>query len=163
MALIFPGSRCAICNEELSQLYLATSGCAFPPEHRLFKFCDAPLHLSCLEEWDDREEFAGAYHDLELDSWRRGRGTLLHLDDKWFVGVGPSAPPSTPRFAQVRLRDWPLRLYTQFDDWDVFLADGYSARLGGQTLSRADAVMRDVRNLLPNQAELVATWRRTVS
>jgi len=43
MALIFPGSRCAICDTDLSRAYTAPSGVAFPPGHELWRFCDAPF------------------------------------------------------------------------------------------------------------------------
>lgn len=159
MALISANSRCAICGEPLSRPYTATSGCAFRPDHRLFAFCDAPLHLSCLEIWPDREELARAYHDQALDAWREGYGTLVHIGENWVLGCGPSTLPKLPYFAQVCLRDWPIRLYTRFDEWDTFVSEGYRTSLSGDALSRADVVMTDVRAMLPDQQTLQAAWK----
>jgi hypothetical protein len=161
MALITSDSCCAICGEDLSRPHLAASGCAFSPDHRLFRFCDAPLHISCLERWDDRAEFARADHDQARDSWST-HGTLLHVADEWFVGTGPAVPPSIPYLALVWLRDWPLRLYTRFVTWDAFLAGNYAEDLTGAALLRADAIMSELRDLLPDQASLVAAWRGLV-
>lgn len=159
MALISVDSRCAICGGPLSHPYTGTSGCAFWPEHRLFAFCDAPLHFSCLEVWPDREEFALAYHELALDRWRKGYGTLIHVAETWFLGCGPSTPPESPYFAQVCLRDWPNRLYTRFENWDTFVRESYRADLVGEALSRADAVMTEVRIMLPDQHALQEAWK----
>ncbi len=64
MAIIDNDSRCVICIEKLERPYLATSGVAFPAEHRLNKYCDAPLHQDCVENWDDRIEFSEGYYNL---------------------------------------------------------------------------------------------------
>jgi hypothetical protein len=159
MALISANSRCAICDESLSRPYTATSGCAFGPGHRLFVFCDAPLHLSCLEVWPDREEFSLAYHTQALDACRAGYGTLIHVGESWFLGCGPSTPPERPYFARVVLRDWPIWLYTRFEAWDTFVMEGYRAGLVGAALARADAVMTEVRITLPDQRSLQEAWK----
>jgi hypothetical protein len=158
MAIIGEHSRCAICGAPLTRLFTATSGCAFPPDHRLFRFCDAPLHLSCLEAWADREEFARAYYDQALGSWRRKYGTLLHETRDWSLGCGPATPPAFPYYAEVRLSDWPIRLYSRLGEWDAFVAAGYRAYLEGAALSRADAVMGEVRALVPDQQALRDAW-----
>ncbi len=159
MALISDNSRCAICDESLSRPYTATSGCAFSPGHRLFAFCDAPLHFSCLEGWSDREEFSLAYHKQALDACREGYGTLIHVGESWFLGCGPSTPPQLPYFAQVVLCDWPIRLYTRLEEWDIFVREGYRESLVGEALARADAVMAEVRILLSDQQALEAAWK----
>jgi predicted 2-oxoglutarate/Fe(II)-dependent dioxygenase YbiX len=89
VALIHENSRCAICGGPLSEPFTVTSGCALWPDHRLFRFCDAPLHLSCLNTWPDREEFSRAYYDAALEGCRDGFGTLIHVAESRFLGCGP--------------------------------------------------------------------------
>ncbi len=63
MALIFPGSRCALCRRTLvpGESFFATSGVAFPPSDPLFPACDAPIHWDCYAEWPERRRFARGY------------------------------------------------------------------------------------------------------
>ena len=92
MALIRSDSCCAICNKALDRPFTATSGLAFGPDHFLWHYCDAPLHLDCLETWPHREEFSRAYFDRNLRNQRTGTGTLLEVGDSWFFCVWPFGP-----------------------------------------------------------------------
>ncbi|MGE6760607.1 hypothetical protein ACQKGO_21490 [Corallococcus interemptor] len=51
MAMIIKGfTSCAICGStDLSKPYTATSGVFFDEGDELWRYCDAPLHLECLE------------------------------------------------------------------------------------------------------------------
>jgi hypothetical protein len=166
MALTHKGSRCAICGDPLSSPYTATSGCAFGAGHLLFRYCDAPLHLACLEGWPHREPFSRAYFDDSLASYRSGRGILLHDAGSWFLACGPvvglDSPsvkimrrtPGKPVYAEVRLADWPFRLYSPWGDWDAYALDGFSEGLAGAALAVAQRVMSEVRAIAPTQAAL---------
>ena len=69
MAEIYEGVTCAICRHKIDfrARVFATSGIVFAPEHRLFKFADAPMHWNCYERWPDRAEFASAYFQAEIE------------------------------------------------------------------------------------------------
>jgi hypothetical protein len=66
--------------------------------------------------------------------------------------------PNVPYFVQVRLADWPIRLYTRFLEWDTFVDGGYAKELDGAALARAELAMADVRSVFPNQAALSHAW-----
>jgi hypothetical protein len=114
-------TNCAICGEAISEFTpnLMTSGVAFPPEHPLYPFCDAGLHQNCLLTWPHRREFAAGYfggsgHSLERTSdWNLICGPLLY---------GPGGRPGWPYYAEIRLADWPIRLYSRFESWGEMLA-----------------------------------------
>lgn len=91
MALVFEGSRCAICQQLLGDRpYTATSGVAFEADHPLYPYCDAPLHWDCYTSWSSRLEFARAYFEQAVHGetinpyWAR-----VYEDDDVFVSVNP--------------------------------------------------------------------------
>ena len=115
-------TNCAICGGEVTEdnPCVATSGVAFAPPHPLYKFCDAGLHQRCLVDWDHRREFSLGYFD--------GSGTILRSEDEWNLicgpmGYGPHGKPGWPYYAEIRLADWPIRLYSNFEDWGAFVAN----------------------------------------
>src|SRR3954463_12402768 len=129
--MIGEDSRCAICHDRLDRPYTATSGTAFPSKHRLFRYCDAPLHLDCLATWPDREEFSERYFVRRLaDYWRGRRETLLKATERCFLVCEPSHGAS-PFFASVDLRDWPFRLYSEWPNWTEYIDDGFRHDLIG--------------------------------
>lgn len=137
MALIAPGiSRCAICgSNDLTQPYVTTSGVIFPRGHHLWPFCDAPLHIMCVEKWAHRVEFSRGY----FEAWRRReRDRLVVERPDWFMSEGPS-------YMQLILGDWPLRLYASRDDWPVMLAGGFCDGLIGEMREVAERVLEEVR------------------
>lgn len=178
MALIHAGSECAICGKPLDRPYTATSGCAFAPDAPLFRYCDAPLHLDCLAEWPARQEFARAYYEGSLGAYRQGPGNLLHLTESWFLACGPIVEEGSvsaklllsqagePVFAEVRLKDWPFRLYSGWREWDHYVLDGFGLGLEGAGLAAAETVMAEVRAVASSQtalAELLLTTQRRSS
>ena len=156
MALIGPWSTCAICGGGLDRPYTATSGVAFPPDHPLWPYCDAPLHWGCLTTWADREEFSRGYFVGSLCAYWSGCGTLLRAAPDWFLACGPAEPGEPPYFAEVRLAAWPLRLYSEWKDWSEYVDDGFRASLSGPALDAADAVMAQVRREVPSLEALEA-------
>lgn len=168
MALITQGSRCAICHELLrgrgldpDRPFTATSGCAFASTHRLFRFCDAPLHLDCLAAWPDRVEFSLAYFHGSLEGYRSGSGSLLYASTSWFLACGPIVEQAStiqarmawhvgePVFAEVRLAEWPFRLYSKWRQWDAALSGGFRQDLTGPALDAANQVISEVRLVAP--------------
>src|SRR5262245_5549680 len=132
MAILHEGSTCAICGRRLERPYTATSGCAFAQDHELFEYCDAPSHLDCLAAWPHRREFSQAYYDQSLAGYRSGAGSLLHASERWFLACGPvveegriaellKATPGEPTFIEVRLAQWPFRLYSRWTDWNHYV------------------------------------------
>ena len=166
MALIFPTSTCALCDELLDRPYMATSGVAFPPPSPLYRYCDAPLHFDCLERWPDRKAFSAGYFDAAVSHFRDHANLLVERPD-WVLGAGPTRhnqPPAgtrqrsireLPYYAEVRLPDWPFRLYTHWDAWDAFLVGSYREGLAGQSLQVSEHVMEEVRQIAPNQQALL--------
>ena len=165
MALIFPGSTCALCGELLDRPYIATSGVAFPLVSPLYRYCDAPLHFDCLERWPDREAFSAGYFESALARFRDHANLLVKRAD-WILGAGPTRhnqlpggmtrplDNDLPYYAEVRLPDWPFRLYTQWLDWEAFLAGGYREGLAGQALQVSEQVMGEVKQIVPNRQRL---------
>ena len=149
MALVGAWTRCAICHGLLDRPYTATSGVAFPPNHALFQYCDAPLHLDCLETWPDRREFSRGYflNALATD-WRGGHGTVLRARERWFLASGPHSA-GTPSYIRLVLRDWPFKLYSGWADWDAFIEGLYRGDLGGKARLAVDEVMAEVRLAAP--------------
>jgi hypothetical protein len=55
-------------------------------------------------------------------------------------------------------RDWPISLYTRFEEWEAFVRENYRADLTGAALSRAEAVMTEMCIMLPTQQALQEAW-----
>ena len=115
-------SECAICGGEITRdtPCVATSGVAFEPPHPLYEFCDAGLHQHCLVSWKWRREFATGYV--------KGSGDILRREEEWNLitgplSCGPRAKPGWPYYAEIRLVDWPIRLYSRFEDWGSFVSN----------------------------------------
>lgn len=166
MAIIFPDSTCALCGELLDRPHTATSGVAFPESNPLYRYCDAPLHFDCLERWPERAIFSAGYFELAVAHFRNNAHLLIEQGD-WVLGAGPTQrnqPPEgitrrltndLPHYAEIRLRDWPFRLYTHWGDWDAFLAGDYRAGLAGEALQVAERVIAEVKQTAPNQQALL--------
>ena len=155
MALIFADSTCAICGERLDRPFTATSGCAFPEGHPLWRYCDAPLHLDCLERWPHRERFSRRYFDLAVGEHGAGYGHILAGGESWVLVCGPHTKNKTPYFAAVRLPDWPLRLYSRWERWPDFINGGYKEGLGGAALAAAERAMAEVSAVAPDVPALL--------
>ena len=165
MALIFPGSTCALCREPLDRPYTATSGVVFPAGSHLYRYCDAPLHFDCLERWPDREAFSAGYFDRALTHFR-DRANLLVERANWILGCGPTRrnqlpdgmaqrlDNDLPYYAEVCLSDWPFRLYTYWSDWERFLAGGFREGLAGEALQVSERVVGEARRFAPNEEAL---------
>ena len=154
MALIFADSTCAICGERLDRPYTATSGCAFSEEHPLWRYCDAPLHLDCLARWPSRVEFSRGYFDQTIEMRRAGYGHILARGQSWALVCGPRVINRLPYFAEVRLADWPFRLYSRWGQWADFVSGGYARGLEGVALAAAERVMDEVREVAPDDPAL---------
>jgi hypothetical protein len=150
MALIEPNSTCAICAQVLNRPYTATSGVAFASDHRLWRYCDAPLHLHCLADWVDRAEFSREYFLGSLHGYWSGHGTLLSVSPDWFLACGPSARGVDPYFVEARLAAWPFRLYSESQNWNAYVAAGFRERLAGPALDAAENIMAQVREQVPS-------------
>lgn len=121
---------CAICGCKISEdtPYIATSGVAFAPPHPLYKFCDTGLHQKCLLNWPHRRAFSSGYV--------LGAGHLLRIEKEWTLicgplMYGPYGKPGWPYYAEIRFYDWPIRLYTRFEEWEDYM---------NQRLWRADYI-----------------------
>jgi hypothetical protein len=169
MAIILKGiTPCAICQGALDRAYLATSGVAFPESHPLYRFCDAPLHLDCLEEWPHRLQFSQGYFALFKQACQRGYATQLAIasDRSWSLGCGPCRRTCTlkdfdrnrlndwPYYVQVVLQDWPIRLYSYWNEWEAFVAGEYSKGWEGGALLAAHQRMAVVRTIAPDLPSL---------
>jgi hypothetical protein len=150
VALITPTSVCAICGSKLDRAYTATSGVAFPRGHRLWVYCDAPLHLNCLENWPDRIAFSLGYFQNTLDFCGFGITHLLARGDNWILICGPCVIEGNPYYAAIHLKDWPFRLYSHWNEWDEFITGGFQEGLEGKALTAAQNVINEVKKVAPN-------------
>ena len=119
------------------------------------------------EQWPDREEFSAGYFDEALKHFR-SRANLLVERPAWISGSGPTKHNQTPRdipqrfnnelpyYAEVRLPDWPLRLYSHWQDWESFLAGDYREGLAGEAMQVSENIMAQVGQIVSNGQALLA-------
>ncbi len=155
---------CLICGKELSEgdATVSTSGCAFPQSHKLWRYCDAPLHLACMETWSDRETFSHAYYVQRHQQFLDESWFILAEEKDWFVGHIPAglyhSEPGFEDLVEIRIRDWPFVLYGHAEEWTQFFIDGwqkYQPALSGKALHRAREVMSQVMLVLPDTETIV--------
>ena len=154
---------CPICHGDFKdgRSHTATSGVAFPPPHPLYEYCDAGLHLECMETWPHRVEFSRGYF-LEKRGMFEAMGTLLGEGSGWILGCGPAPIGREPYYAEIDLEDWPFRLYCNWHDWEAFLAGGYGDGLTGIALEAAHSVVSQVRNVAPDLSSLASVRRESL-
>lgn len=111
MAIVALGtSRCVICGStDLERPYLATSGCPFPREHGLWRYCDGPMHFDCIENWEHRREFSRAYFTRARDRGLQ-RNEVAAEGPDWVLMVNA-------HWHELTLAEWPLRLVTRPAEW----------------------------------------------
>jgi hypothetical protein len=107
-----------------------------------------------LEGWPHREEFSRGYFDVTIESRKQGYGHLLSQTESWVLVCGPRWNTGLPYFAEVRLTDWPFRLYSKWEDWGAYVGGGYREGLEGAALVAADRVMTEVRQIAPDGSAL---------
>jgi len=170
MIFIDEVSSCAICNEPLDRPFLATSGCAFPSGHVLHPFCDAPLHIDCLQDWPSREEFCGAYHEQRLRQYQEERWPILCRGDAWMCGCalpyrGTVFENSPEIYIEIRIADWPIDFICELNDWAEFLSGrwrGDSEHLHSYALARAEVVIGEVGSACPQPAQIIDIYRHAM-
>ena len=161
MAIIIQGlTKCPICNGDLDRPYTATSGCAFPPDHHLFSYCDAALHYSFLEAWKFRQEFSKEYFDQACQAARQRPAGLLLDREEWALLCGPAVPGKKPYYVQVRFRDWPMSLHSKWEQWESLLSGGETRTMEGSAVLEAECVIETLRDELPSQELLDALYER---
>lgn len=155
MAIIIQGfTKCPICNCDLDRPYTATSGCAFPEGHYLFKFCDAPLHYTCVEKWEHRQEFSRGYFDEACLFAQQRPAGLLIKEEEWALICGPAVKGKKPYYVQIRNRDWPITLHYKWEEWNSLLSGGYTAQMEGDAVHAANEVVSILRERFPSQIDL---------
>jgi hypothetical protein len=158
MAFITDTTTCPLCNEQLDRPSLATSGCAFPQGHRLWQFCDAPMHIDCLQDWPDRVEFCSAYYRQRLDQYTRERWPILATGDGWFLGMALPYPGTVyadldEDIVEIRVEDWPISFQADAHEWSEFMAGEWQSsaeHLHSYALARAQVVIAQVRHAVPD-------------
>ena len=172
MALVHPDSCCALCSGKLDRPFAGTSGVAFPFSHELNKFCDAPLHLDCLEKWGKRIEFFQAYYDQRRKQYSENNWLILAGGFGWFLGFIPPSPayPGVPSedydLVELRLEAWPYVFFPHAKDWDRFLDGVWERDLAGAgplARSSVESVIRELRRVLPDARSLIATVEHSLS
>ena len=116
MAIIFAGSRCALCRRTLvpGESFFATSGVMFPPSDPLFPACDAPIHWDCYAAWPERPRFARGYF----------RGRSFASNPYWVVvlsddDVGAAIGDEVIR---IHLAEIGGGEHVALGDWDAWIA-----------------------------------------
>ena len=157
-------NTCLICGKEFSEgdATVSTSGCAFPQSHKLWRYCDAPLHLACMEMWSDCKTFSNAYYVQRRQQFLDESWFILAEEKDWFVGFIPpglyQTKPGYEDLVEIRIRDWPFILYGHADEWTQFFSGGwqkYQPALSGKALYRAREVMSQVRRVIPDTQAIV--------
>jgi hypothetical protein len=92
----------------------------FPKGHPLFRFCDAPLHWDCYEDWPERLRFARQSVDSHVDH--------LYDDEEWGFAVRTELVNLTVRKKEPGLVNlWLLETGTCVEvllsDWSSWLSD----------------------------------------
>lgn len=148
-------NNCCLCGRGFGDRRPKTGtwGVAFPLPHPLYRYCDGGMHLDCLEKWPHRLEFSRGYFAGRRADYS-GMGTLLAEGNGWILGCGPSLPNGDPYYAEVDLSDWPCRLYTQWANWDHFVAGEFGSKLAGAALKAATRVMQEVALIAPDSQAL---------
>ena len=168
---LLSSSECVICGKELKtgEPYLDTSGCVFTPEHRLWKYCDAPMHIRCLETWPDRVEFSEAYYNQRREQYDHENWLVLAEKSNWFVGFIPPGPymqvEGSEDLVEVRIKDWPFVLWGHAERWTEFFKSGwreYHPALTGQAVEKARAVLKEAEEVLPDTETIVDLINRSM-
>jgi len=148
-------TKCPLCNGDFNdaQPFTGTSGVVFIPPHPLYEYCDAGLHLECLEIWDKRIEFSEGYFKAHKETFLE-IGVLIHESEDWIIGCGPASIDETPYYAEVNMREWPCRLYTRWDMWNDFIKSGYKKGLDGEALEAATHTIEQVKKIAPDKRAL---------
>jgi hypothetical protein len=156
MALIFSGSRCAICEEPLGdRAYLATSGVFFEEDDPLCSFCDAPLHWDCYKDWPERHRFARQYVESHVES--------LVDNPYWGVAlltdvVALTVRKKEPGRAEVWLLETGTNVEVALADWSAWLSD---LTVGEQGLDRLEVMnvwkaLPELRRRFPTAQSLLS-------
>jgi hypothetical protein len=137
MALIFSGSRCAICEKPLrdgDRGYLATSGVFFEEDDPLWRFCDAGLHWDCYENWPERPRFARRYVESHVESLAENPywGLALLTDD-----VALTVRRKEPGLVQLWLIETGTEIEVPLAEWSEWL---WGLTLGEQEHDRLEVV-----------------------
>ncbi len=144
--------------------FLATSGSAFPPEHRLWRFGDAPIHIDCLQDWPDRHEFCSAYYRQRLEQYSREGWPILAFGDGWFLGMALPYPGTVyaaldEDIVEVHVEDWPITFMADARPWTEFISGRWhdsATHLHSYALARAQVVIGEVRRAAPDTKALYA-------
>lgn len=150
MAEVYEGVICPLCREkmDIQKNLFATSGVFFPPEHRLFKFCDAAMHWDCYERWPDRAEFASAYFQAEIDAQQNNEywATVL-LSEDVFVSVGLVADEVAVFLAETGSE---IRVPTRL--WNLWLRSKWIALLNRPPMEKRSLskIWTVLKTALPN-------------
>jgi hypothetical protein len=159
MPLFFGTPVCSLCQQaiEESEAGICTWGVPFSPPHPLYQFCESPLHLACLADWPQREEFSRGYYEMFRYGHEIGIGHILAQGPTWFLSCGPCGPDERPHYSQIVLAEWPIRLKMDgWDGWVSFLSGGFEGNLAGRCLAAAQAVVAQVRAIAATQEALDA-------
>ena len=130
MALIGSGSKCALCRELIAERPIySRSGVWLPKEHRLFRYCDAPMHRDCYEAWPDRAEFARTHFEFRAGAGSAGAPVLANDDLVVFLGRLEGA-------FEVRLflRATAAGVSLPLAEWEAWLEGG---KFDGSTMQQA--------------------------
>ena len=94
-------------------------------------------------------EFSGGYY-FGVRDYCKQTSRLLAEGPDWSLVCGPNALGKTPYYAEVRLREWPMRLYSHYGKWTNFMREGFKKSLSGDALDASAKVIAEVCELVPN-------------
>lgn len=124
MALIFSGSKCAICHETISAPIYATSGYIFNVPHKLGRYSDAAMHWDCFAKWEHQQEFANLYFEATVERAQSGSlyWYLIAQTKDVLVQYGAAIEDII-----VSLRKSGTAIRVRREEWSQWIEDGWSS------------------------------------
>lgn len=157
MSSALPKLKCPICDGSIDPLgdFFRASGDFLPAGDPLTRFCNAPLHWTCYENWPERPRFA-RHH---VDAWVRANRKnpfwwFVHRDDHVYVSANPAQPVVE---ASVRLYAVGSDIRVPLPRWAEWLADPTRVTPGLQAIEQEALaeVLPTLRARLPDDHAVV--------
>jgi hypothetical protein len=121
---------------------MTTWGVPFAPNHHLYKFCEAALHYECLDNWEDRAEFAlGYFIQFASENGRNNAHLLAHTND-WVLmcGIYDRIPNSLEEYLEKYKKPPEQPIKRWLEKHTPFAKKGYPEFVPTEAMLRAGRV-----------------------
>lgn len=167
MALILPGSRCALCEQvlEAADEVLATTAFIEDRDHPFWKYSDAAMHQRCFMAWPEREGFIACFNAY----WDTGYRGIRHMCADGTIEDREPRPGGTVQQpdAAARLRRGeasggviePMQIReASLDDRDAILGLDDVARVDPARVHFIERVLREATCLVAEQSSRIVAY-----